>query len=58
MSKANEAREKKAKLVAYKGGKCLDCGGVFPNCCFTFDHRDPFEKSFTISNWVILLKNV
>jgi hypothetical protein len=41
--------EKKAQLVAYKGGKCHDCGGVFPQCCFDFDHRDCFEKSFAIS---------
>lgn len=47
----NKARDKKARLVIYKGGVCLDCRGVFPNCCFTFDHRDPFEKSFTISDW-------
>jgi len=46
-----QARDKKTKLVAYKGGKCLDCGGEFPICCFHFDHRDPFEKSFTISDW-------
>ena len=39
---------KKAALVAYKGGACMDCGGVFPPCCFDFDHRDPFLKSFGI----------
>jgi hypothetical protein len=37
-------RERKAQLVAYKGGSCTDCGGVFPPCCFHFDHRDPKEK--------------
>ena len=28
----------------------MDCGGVFPACCYDFDHRDPFDKKFTISN--------
>jgi hypothetical protein len=41
-------REKKALLVEYKGGTCVDCSGIFPNCCFQFDHREPEEKSFTI----------
>jgi len=42
--------EKKALLVAYKGGLCEDCGLVFPNCCFQFDHRDLETKTFGISN--------
>jgi hypothetical protein len=41
--------EKKACLVRYKGGRCLDCGNIFPQCCYDFDHRIPLEKSFTIS---------
>lgn len=41
--------ERKTQLVAYKGGKCHDCGGIFPNCCFQFDHLDPDTKLFTIS---------
>jgi hypothetical protein len=41
--------KKKAALVLYKGGKCLDCGGEFPLCCYDFDHRNPFEKAFAIS---------
>lgn len=44
-----DAQHKKSHLVAYKGGKCLDCGNVYPNCCYHFDHRDPTIKSFTIS---------
>jgi hypothetical protein len=39
---------KKAELVAYKGGICMDCKHVFPDCCFDFDHRDPFQKSYGI----------
>jgi len=42
------ARQQKAILVALLGGVCQDCGRVFPNCCFHFDHRNPFEKSFEI----------
>jgi hypothetical protein len=42
-------RKRKEDLVAYKGGKCFDCGGVFPACCYDFDHRDPKEKCFMIS---------
>lgn len=41
--------EKKVELVRYKGGRCHDCGGEFPVCCFDFDHRDPLQKSFNIS---------
>jgi hypothetical protein len=42
-------REKKAQLVEYKGGKCVDCGGVFPSCCYHFDHKDPLQKSAGIA---------
>lgn len=41
--------EKKAHLVAYKGGRCKDCNGVFPLVCYDFDHVDPSKKSFEIS---------
>jgi len=44
-----ETREKKAQLVEYKGGQCLDCSGVFPTCCYHFDHRDPLQKSAGIA---------
>jgi hypothetical protein len=37
-------REKKAQLVAYKDGKCLDCSGAFPPCVYHFDHRKPLDK--------------
>jgi hypothetical protein len=41
-------RGRKSELVQYKGGKCMDCGGVFPDCVYDFEHRDPFDKSFNI----------
>jgi hypothetical protein len=53
-------QNRKAQLVAYKGGKCVDCGGTFPDCCMDFDHRDPSKKSFNIAakHWsVSRLKN-
>ena len=43
-------RDSKVKLVALKGGKCFDCGVVFPPYVFHFDHRDPSTKSFGISS--------
>lgn len=42
-------RDKKTQLVEYKGGKCIDCGGVFSPCCYHFDHRDPFSKKAGIA---------
>jgi hypothetical protein len=46
-------QRRKRLLVEYKGGKCIDCvaqgrEGVFPSCCFDFDHRNPKDKSFNI----------
>lgn len=44
----------KAKLkllaVQYKGGKCLDCDGVFPICTYDFHHRNSKQKDFMISS--------
>lgn len=42
-------QEKKAYLVAYKGGKCHDCLLTFPLVCFDFDHINVAYKSFEIS---------
>lgn len=47
-SSTNWHYERKAQLVAYKGGICADCKGVFPQCCYDFDHKDPLNKSFNI----------
>jgi NAD-dependent dihydropyrimidine dehydrogenase PreA subunit len=48
--KRDRYRVFKAMWVAYKGGKCEDCGGTFPNCVFQFHHRNPEEKKFTIGS--------
>ncbi len=42
-------RERKAQIVAYKGSVCTDCGGIFPACCYHFDHRVPEEKAAGIA---------
>lgn len=46
----NRRRTIKLRAIEYKGGKCEDCGGVFPGCAYDFHHRDPNEKDFTIGN--------
>lgn len=47
--------ETKGRLVEYKGGKCLDCNGTFPICCYDFHHRDYASKEFEISGPRLLL---
>lgn len=46
---------RKSELIAYKGGKCTDCGESFPDCCFDFDHRDPAQKSFNLGTRILRL---
>lgn len=43
-------RRRKLRMIEYLGGKCLDCGLQFPPFVYDFDHRDPAQKSFTVSN--------
>lgn len=43
------ARDVKLRAIAYKGGCCLDCKGVFDQCVYDFHHLDPSEKDFKIS---------
>lgn len=40
----------KMKAVAYKGGKCQNCGYSKSLAAFDFHHRNPKEKEFAISN--------
>ena len=49
--KSASKRQKANKQVAvdYKGGKCTDCGGVFPLCCYDFHHLDPNQKDLHLS---------
>lgn len=44
--------ELKLKSVQYKGGKCTDCGGVFPPCAFDFHHiHGPKRIMSAITKW-------
>jgi hypothetical protein len=40
----------KFKAFIYKGGKCSICGFKGLPACFDFHHRDPLNKSFSISD--------
>lgn len=53
----------KLTLMNELGGKCFDCGISGPPYMFDFDHRNPEEKSFTISqsrvaNLALMLEEV
>src|SRR6266540_260030 len=37
-------RRRKKQAVQYKGGRCEDCGGVFPYYVYDFHHLDPAQK--------------
>ncbi len=45
----------KEKLIAYKGGKCEECGydKQIPRV-FDFHHRDPKQKEFAIGSYTVL----
>jgi len=38
----------KKESIEYKGGKCLDCNGIFHYAVYDFHHRDPETKE---DNW-------
>lgn len=43
--KSRERRNaRKQRAIAYKGGHCAACGGVFHTAAFDFHHLDPKEK--------------
>lgn len=44
-----KAYEQKRLAVAYKGGKCTDCAGVFPQAAFDFHHLDPRTKDYHLA---------
>ncbi len=43
-------RRRKRQAVAYLGGRCADCGGIFPYYVYDFHHLDPSQKDvqFTV----------
>lgn len=50
VSEQTKARQRRLKreAIEYKGGKCMDCGGVFHQAAFDFHHEDPSQKEFAI----------
>ena len=46
----NRARQRKAMLVQLFGGCCEDCGTTGHPVIFDFDHKDPKEKKFDVTN--------
>ena len=47
--KRGKRKERKQECVAYKGGACGHCGGVFHSAVYDFHHIDPSKKDFKIS---------
>jgi len=45
----NRRNARKAMFVEELGGKCQDCSGEFPLCCYDFHHLDESTKSFEIA---------
>jgi hypothetical protein len=37
-------RSRKKQAVAYLGGRCAACDGIFPYFVYDFHHRDPSQK--------------
>jgi hypothetical protein len=48
----------KQRAIDYKGGKCMDCSGTFPNCVYDFHHIDPHTKEFNVGSkrWAVWSK--
>ena len=43
-------RALKQEAIAYKGGACEHCGGVFHPAVYDFHHLDPAEKDFSMGS--------
>lgn len=42
-------RRRKREAIVYKGGACVDCGGVFHQAAFDFHHVDPSTKLYNVA---------
>ena len=42
----------RAALVELKSKPCMDCGNTFPSCVMDFDHRNPEDKKYNVSQMV------
>ncbi len=56
----NCRRNKKIKLIRYKGGKCYQCSYDNLDCpsVFDFHHVDPNEKDFNINRYNISVERL
>lgn len=43
-------RRRKKQAIDYKGGRCADCGGVFPYYVYDFHHLDPTQKEMQFTS--------
>ena len=43
---------RKKALIEKMGGKCADCGGVFPPYVYDFHHLEPKDKKFTLAKMI------
>ena len=43
--RAEKRRENKRRAVEFMGGVCQKCGGVLPDCCYDFHHKDPTDTN-------------
>jgi len=51
--KVSEARRKlKLRAIAYKGGKCEECGYGECPAALTFHHKDPSKKDFGLGSCI------
>lgn len=47
----NRRRQRKAEMIALRGGCCQDCGYDTLPAALEFHHRDPSTKEFGLGNW-------
>lgn len=43
--RAQKRKDNKQKAVEYMGGKCQQCGNIYPDCCYDFHHKNPTESN-------------
>jgi hypothetical protein len=47
-----DGKYKKLRAINHMGGKCYDCGGIFPSQVYDFHHLDPSVKEHNIGDIV------
>jgi hypothetical protein len=51
LTMAEKRKQRRDRIVQYKGNKCHDCHGVFPASIYDFHHRDPHIKEFNVHRY-------